>query len=323
MPLTPSFGDRRAGPVVALYRRAERALLEWLARSVAPGVGHVWVWMQRLLQRLPGFRRRVDDILARTGSELAPLLRDALAGAWRDGENAARADVPGAPSVQDRSGLDRLTADTLDTIRAVHATVPLVMENTYRQIVDAAVRDEQTSTTPDRGRAVQRALDAFARRGITGFVDRRGRSWDLVSYVEMAVRSAITRAEVDAYCAQVAAAGHDLVVVSDVAGSCELCRPFEGQVLSISGTTIGAIAREASTGRTVTVTVMASLDEARQRGLFHPGCRHTLGVWTPDDPAPPHAVRVPDDVRAQRRRARALARRERARQRVRFVARNQ
>ncbi|MFE7745387.1 phage minor capsid protein [Nocardia sp. NPDC057455] len=319
MPLTPSYGDRRVGPVVALYRRMERRLLEMLAKSLAPGVGHVWVWAQRLLFALPRFRRRVNRVVTDTDREMPQLVADALLGAWRDGITAARTDLPSAPAIGTVE-VQRLIDDTIAAIRTTHTHVPSVIENGYRSVIDAAVRVEQAGGTMDRARAVQRALEQFARQGITGFVDRRGYRYDLVSYVEIAVRSAITRAEVDAYCAQVTAAGHDLVIVSDVAGACELCRPFEGALISISGSTVGAIARDDSTGRSVTVTVMCSLAEARARGLWHRACRHTLKVWTPDDPAPPRAVRVPDDVRAARRRQRSLARRDRVRQRVRFVA---
>ncbi|NKY60362.1 phage minor capsid protein [Nocardia flavorosea] len=319
MPLTPSFGDRRIGPVTRLYRRLERRLLERLAMAVAPGVGHAVVWAMRLLARLPRFRRNVERDVAETDRDMAPAVRAAVLGAWRDGVAAARHDIPGAPRA-DEGPVERLIDEAVDTVRRTHAHVPTVLDGAYRAVVDEAVRAERDRGNTDRARVVQRALDAFARRGITGFVDARGRRWDLVSYVEMAVRSAITRAEVDAYCAQVAAAGHDLIVVSDVAGSCPLCSPFEGQVLSISGATVGAIAREATSGRTVTVTVWGSVAEARARGLWHPNCRHVASVWTPDDPAPPRAVRVPDSVRAERRRARALARRERRNDRVRYVA---
>ncbi|WP_280412546.1 phage minor capsid protein [Nocardia asiatica] len=319
MPLTPSYGDRRIGPVTRLYRRTERALLELLAKAMAPGVGHVWVWANRLLMRLPTFRRRVNRVITDADRDMPRLVTDALLGAWRDGITAARSDLPSAPTV-DASAVQRLINDTITTIRSTHTHVPSVMEGGYRSVIDATVRAEQAAGTIDRAQVVQRALEQFARQGITGFVDRRGYRYDLVSYVEIAVRSAITRAEVDAYCAQATAAGHDLVVVSDVPGACELCRPFEGAVISISGATVGAIAREASTGRSVTVTVMCSLEQARARGLWHRACRHTLKVWTPDDPAPPRAVRVPDDVRATRRRQRSLARRDRVRQRIRFVA---
>lgn len=322
MPLTPSFGDRRVGPVVRLYRRVERALLEALAKAF-PVAGHGWVWAQRAYAWLSRFRTRTTRILSDADRQMPPLVADALTGAWHDGVNAARADLPGPAPTADTSAVSRLIDDTVAAIQSTHRHVPTAMDNIYRQVINDAVRGQPTGSDADRRRVVQRALDQFARRGITGFVDRRGRRYDLVSYVELAVRSAITRAEVDGYCSQLTAAGHDLFIVSDVVGSCPLCAPFEGQVISITGATVGAIARDSSSGRSVTVTVMSSLDEARERGLFHRGCRHTIRVWTPDDPAPPRAVRVTDEVRAARRRQRALARRDRARQRVRYVAQSE
>ncbi|WP_109527256.1 MULTISPECIES: phage minor capsid protein [Nocardia] len=322
MPLTPSFGDRRAGVVVALYRRAERKLLEGLAKAVAPGVGHLLVWMRRLLLRFSLYRSQVDRLIADLDREMEPAVVAALMGAWRDGVSAAAADLDDFDdaAVPDEHDLRRLIDDTLSAVRETHRHVPGVMGNVYRRIIDDAVQAERSGANIDRAQAVQRALEAFARRGITGFVDVRGRRYDLVSYVEMAVRSAVSRAEIDGYFARLAAAGHDLFVVSDVAGSCPLCRPFEGRTISITGSTAGAITRDNSSGRTVTVTVMCSLAEARERGLFHRACRHTLRVWTPDDPTPPRATRVPGEIRARRRRQRDLARRVRERQRMGFIA---
>lgn len=320
MPLTPSYGDRRVGPLVRLYRRAERKLLQVLAQALAPGIGPALLWANRMLMRLFGFRRDINTIIEDTDRELPTRLTAALTGAWKDGAAAARADLPPTSATADERVLRDLIDDTLNAVRATHQHVPRVLENVYRRVIHDAVRAEQATGVMDRDQVVQRALDQFARRGITGFVDSRGRRYDLVSYVETAVRAAISRAEVDAYCAQLVAGGHDLFVVSDVAGSCELCRPFEGACISITGNTIGAIARDNSTGRSVTVTVMCSLAEARARGLFHRGCRHTISVWTPDDPAPPRAVRVPAEVRERRRRQRAATRRDHVRERVGFVA---
>ncbi|BAD58777.1 phage minor capsid protein [Nocardia farcinica] len=320
MPLTPSYGDRRAGPVVRLYRRTERRLLELLAKTIAPGVGHLAVWALRLLMRLTRFRGDVATILDDTDRELPARLQEALTAAWRDGTTVARTDLPGPHAAADERALQRLIADTLASVRSTHQHVPRVMESAYRRIIDEAVRAEQTSGPAARARAVHRALNAFARQGITGFVDARGRRYDLVSYVEIAVRSAITRAEVDAYCAQAQADGHDLVIVSDVTGACELCRPFEGQVLSISGATVGAVSRAASNGRPVAVTVLCSIAEARARGLWHPGCRHTITVWTPDSPTPPRAVRRSEASRAASRRKFTADRATRARERAALVA---
>ncbi|MBF6358192.1 hypothetical protein IU449_27220 [Nocardia higoensis] len=316
MPLTPSFGDRRVGPIVRLYRRLEKRLLELLATGLPASVRRPYVWLQQALLRTVKFRLKVRRTLDDTEHEFRPLLAEALTGAWRDGMTAARLDLPHTPPVA--VAVQSLIDDTLTVVRAAHDHVPQVMEDGFRRIVNDAVRADPADSM-DRDRIVRRALEVFARKGITGFVDARGRRYDLVSYVELAVRSAITRAEVDGYCAQAAAAGHDLFIVSDVPGACPLCRQFEGECISISGATVGAISVNNSLGSPVAVRVLCSLAEARERGLFHRGCRHTIRVWTPDAPTPPRAVRVPDEVRARRRQARALARRQRQQERVNLI----
>lgn len=317
MPLTPSFGDHRIGPIQRLYRQVERRILTAFARTVLPGLGHGVAWVYLALSKLVRFRMNVTRIMDDADTEVVPAVKAALRDAWRDGQQAARDDdIPDGSD--DTYALDGIIDTTVSAIRRAHDHVPRAVENAYREVVNAAIRDDESGDTLS-GNAVRRALEAFARRGITGYVDPRNRRYDLPTYVELTVRAAITRAEVDAYCARVTAAGHDLVIVSDVPGACPRCTPFEGQVLSVSGRTVGTVTRHASTGQIVRVTVMCSIAEARARGLWHPNCRHTIRIWTPDRPTPPPAARVPDEVRARRRRQQAIARRRRQQERADLV----
>jgi len=57
--------------------------------------------------------------------------------------------------------------------------------------------------------------------------------------------------------------GHDLVKVSTHRGACELCQPWQGKILSITGKTEG----------------YPTLEEAKAAGLFHPNCRHAYGLY--------------------------------------------
>ncbi|MGH9251720.1 MAG: phage minor capsid protein, partial [Acidimicrobiales bacterium] len=99
--------------------------------------------------------------------------------------------------------------------------------------------------------------------------------------------------------------GRDLVIVSDAPEECPLCRPWEGKVLSTTGSTpAGAVVG----GRTVAGT----LDRARGEGLFHPNCRHSVGAWVPGiTMGPPGPSSDPEGNRL-RNRQRALERNVRA-----------
>ena len=102
--------------------------------------------------------------------------------------------------------------------------------------------------------------------GITAFKDRGGKRWGLKSYSEMAARTITMEAQNRGQWNEYAAFGVDLVQVSSHADACPKCRPFQGMVLSLTGTTPGY------------TTVL----EATEQGLWHPNCRHTTSLWIDD-----------------------------------------
>ncbi|MFC4128912.1 phage minor capsid protein [Nocardia rhizosphaerae] len=315
MPLTPSNGDRGAGPLVRLYRLVELALWRTIARLLGlDGFGRRW--LLRILAALPRFRASIRRIAADAGDRAPALVEEAIERAWVDGSTAARDDIgSGQPHRDDRRTraiIDRV----LEALDDVNKGLPRGAEQIVRRTADETARDQRVDNTATHRRALERITRREARRGFTGLVDSRGRRRELVAYVEAQIRGAISETEIDGYMQHLVAHGYDLFIVSDVPGSCELCRPFEGKIISITGSTAGAIARDTSSGRTVRVEVMCSLDEARARGLFHPNCRHTIRVWTPDNPAPPRAVRVSETRRIERRAAAAQQRADRVRRRV-------
>lgn len=111
--------------------------------------------------------------------------------------------------------------------------------------------------------ATQRALNTFAGRGVAGCVDKAGRNWNLGNRAQMATRTAVIRSAQKGRAVKYEAAGEDLVVVSDHWQECELCEPWEGRGLSLTGNTTG----------------YPTLDEAQAEGLFNPNCRHTTNLW--------------------------------------------
>lgn len=315
MPLKPSFGDRVAGPIVSLYNNTERSVLKWLARILMPFPGGQWV--ARMLARLLKLRRGVKRITKDLDQESSRRVGAAITASWEHGASAAFDDLGMAGATIVRGQSDRLTREVFARIAATHPRIGAWAEQVFRQAVDAG--GDPALSEAERAAAVQRILDQAAEPGVAGYTDPHGRRHNLVSYVETTVRAASTFAEVEAYITTLASQGHDLVVVSDVPQACSLCRPFEGQVLSIAGGS-GARTVADSFGRSVTVRVYASIAEARARGLWHPGCRHVVSVWTADSPTPP-SDSAPDEAgyRAHQR-ERALERKVRGRARVLEVA---
>lgn len=316
MPLTPSNGDRLHGPFTRLYRRVDDALWRHLATFLAMGRGFGRAWLVEAMLRRLRFQLGVTRIVDDAAQQAPGLAETAVTRAWRDGAREARADTGSRREHFDARAVRAILGRVQDAIDGMHRHIPVHADRVYRTVATEAAQDSDEQSR--RTRALH-ALRRFARQGFTGLIDPRGRRRELVTYAEQTIRGAVSAAEVDGYCQQAVADGFDLFIVSDVPGACELCRPHEGRIYSITGSTVGAISRDTITGAPIRVNVAGSLAGARADGLFHYGCRHTIRVWTPDDPVPPRAVRATPEQRAARRAATHAARQQRTQRRIAIV----
>lgn len=331
MPVSPTLAENLAGTVLDLYLDAEQALLARIARSLAEGIDAPG-WAERQLLLVQTYRARAARLLAEVERSAAAAVGDAVQTAWNRGTAAALADLqklgqldpagaltldqvlPGARAVE------RLAAETISTVTATTPRILRATQDVYRDVI-SQVASRTLLGAETRRQTAQEALNRFARRGVTGFVDRAGRGWSMESYVEMAVRTATAHAAVDAHTARLEASGHDLVIVSDAPQECARCRPWEGKVLSLSGGTVGAIQTDHATadGQRVRVHVAGTLRQARAAGLYHPGCRHSHSAYLPGVTAAPTDTADPQGD-ADRQRLRALERRVRAAKREQSAA---
>ncbi|TDD11861.1 phage minor capsid protein [Nonomuraea diastatica] len=146
-----------------------------------------------------------------------------------------------------------------------------------------------------REQATQRALDMFARKGITGFTDSKGRSWSMGSYTEMAVRTAMSRAAVDGHLATLKENGVDLVIVSRLPFTCPKCDFWEGKILTQSGRIGWRQELSYVSDEQVDVLVEGTVEQARTAGLLHPGCGHNLLAYLPGATKRPVVRKHPAD----------------------------
>jgi hypothetical protein len=295
-----------ATEVARLYEDAEAALLERLAKALEADIESPR-WAELKLAAIGNLRTAVETVADELQRDTDGAVRRALIEAYNRGRQAAVAELgaldigrelvaretlPNAPAV------DRLAASLAEDTRPLYVRITRAVVDVYQRIVGRASGNVLLGTTTRR-QASQRALDQFAQRGITGFVDRAGRSWDMASYAEMAVRSVTARAAVEGHVDALAEIGVGLVIVSDAPLECPLCRPWEGETLALSGPsgpqtvqaehateTVGRLRRRP---RIISVHVAGTLVEARAAGLFHPNCRHSLSAYLPGvTTRPPH-----------------------------------
>lgn len=311
MPVSPDMAEQFVRAVSVLYQDAEYALIERTGRELAADL-QAPDWVERKLAAVRDLFTGARRILDRLDERVIPGIRQSVADAYALGQRAA-VDEVGALAVgrdayvrehlPNAAALDRLALAVVDDTRAAHLGILRQVTDMFRAVI-ATVSGRTLIGAEDRRATAQAAFDRLVNRGITGFVDKSGRRWQLSSYVEMAVRSAVGRAAVQGHTDSLSAAGLDLVVVSDAPQECRLCRPWEGKILSLDEAVgAGPVEVEHATidGQMVTVQVAGTLDEARAVGFMHPNCRHSLSVFLPGVTVPPTDTEDPvGDAHRQR-----------------------
>lgn len=279
MTYTPADGlDDLVKEVTRLFGDAEAALIRRMAVSIAEGID-TDQWASHQYALIVRFRAEAAALLAKMQQQAATAGRDAILGAAARGgahgaaEVAALLKVPMSkvgpgPAPMDTEAVVALARDLTGKLGNTGTPILRSVDDVYRRVI-ADVTARALLGAQTRREVAQEALDEFARRGITGYWDRKGRRWEIEAYTEMATRSSLMNAAIEGHAARLEANGFDLVVISDVPQECKLCRPWEGKVLSLSGGIDAAVG----------VTVAGTLDEARADGLFHPGCRHSYTAW--------------------------------------------
>ena len=248
--LDTRMGDQVAQAAVLAYVRGGRAAAEDLGRANS---------------------RRFDAALlgdSPSAEALALIEQRAAGAAARLAE--ARRSLPGLDA------LNRLVFSLAGRLRGTHTRILRWQEDAYREVIARTAAPDVLLGLATRRRAAQVAWEELLTRGVTGFVDRSGRGWNLASYVEMATRTTVAQAAVEGHLDRLGEAGLDLVIVSDAPQECERCRPWEGKILTRGDGPGGRrkVRAEHATidGRQVDVRVAGSVREAVSAGLMHPNC---------------------------------------------------
>lgn len=286
MPLQPGpLTEPLVQQILAMYAAAEADLLQRIAARLAKGLDSP-DWAERQLLEVQMFRREAEIILAKLQAGTPVAAQEAASLAINRGAATAQAEIahaiapaPAATSAGVGAAIDTYTLAAADLTHTLSATRPSIFRSitdAYRDVIAKATQPAMVGAKTQR-QAVADALSDFASRGITGFRDRKGRQWELQSYVDMATRSALMNAAVEGHTAKLEANGFDLVIVSDVPQECARCRVFEGKVLALSS----RASTNAKWANGKPVRIAGTLAQARSQGLYHPGCRHSHSAFIP------------------------------------------
>jgi hypothetical protein len=264
---SPADSERLAREVADIYARAELRLLELIRRQLDAGKDRP-DWAERRLAYVRRIKREAQAIVDGVESQVPDAVRAAITESYRIGSNAAAGELTAAgalaPVYSNPKVVEALVRATTGNLIEAHFGIVRQTADTFRDAVVAEVEEALASSGATRLTASQRVVDRLASAGYRGFTDAAGRTWSLDAYAEMAVRSTTAQATIQGAVDRYAAAGRDLVYVSDSPEECGLCRPWEGRVLSIGGGS----------------SQHPSLAEATDAGLFHASCTHRVNLYT-------------------------------------------
>ncbi|MFG3174929.1 phage minor capsid protein [[Kitasatospora] papulosa] len=291
MPVSPALAEDLAAAVADLYEAAQGTIIERIRDALAADIDSP-LWLELKAASIGDLQAAVQAVIDALQLEASGAMQQAVAEAYERGQQAAVAELgalaagqaaAATSAVPAAAAVDRLANALIADTRPVHLRILRQTMDVYREVI-AHASSAPLLGAQTRRQAAQTALDRFTARGVTGFIDRAGRSWDMRSYVEMATRSTVGRSAVEAHTDRLGAAGIELVMVSDSPEECPLCRPWEGKILSRAGAP-GARTIEAKHAtedeQMVSVDVAGSLNEARAAGLLHPNCRHDIRIYLP------------------------------------------
>ena len=262
MPASP-LSDAQAQRLIKLYDGAEKEILSEINRLLLKdpaSESYSLAWQKTLLQRVQQIR---SDLLKGSRTWCTEAIPDSYMKGmdWADQDPLMGGKaIPGFGSIHQQAA-QVLAENTYNRLQDVGQVVGRKVDDLARAISLEASKGSVLGYQTTRQAAKKIKAD-LAEKGITGFVDKAGRSWDMGRYAKVLAQETTNGAFRQGSINRYQEHGHDLVRISTHSGSCPKCIPWQGRTLSISGNDPD----------------YPSLAEAQGAGLLHVGCLHVLSL---------------------------------------------
>lgn len=263
-------GEAQAQRLISLYRNAETDVVSRLQRMVDKyGTDAKKKPSVRLLrQQYKAIRQELKRLDADGKKEASEMVKTTYTG----GFSVARKQLKDAGLVNDMkaelSGIhkkalavysEQVQSRLSDMVTVAGRTVGDI----YKQLQLNTVMVGTVAGTQTLKHVQDKMMRLAEKGGLISFIDSAGRSWNMGSYVEMLSRTTLMQVHNAATWNEFAEHGEDLIQISYHTPTCEMCAPWNGKVLSLTGKTPG----------------YPTLAEAEGAGLFHPNCRHASSLF--------------------------------------------
>lgn len=220
--------------------------------------------------------RQIEVILEGLGTDVEKFLNKELPKYYKAGADDAVKQLRNVGAdISVAEGFNRVHKDAIialvdDTARAFGESMAGVSRSA-NLLLGKATRDLMTQKMAEGvigGKALREVRQGIKgilqEQGLDALIDRGGHSWTLDRYAEMLFRTKAVETRNRGLANRMVENDYDLVQVS-AHGADDVCGPWEGQILSLTGQTPG----------------YPTVNGAEADGLFHPNCKHAVNVLIP------------------------------------------
>lgn len=263
------FGDEQATRLIELYKRAEKEIGTKLLRAVLKAGTKKALSVRRLEQELKAVYKMLDE-LKKAGENASA---EMVTASFNGGIAVARKQLKaaGIPLIAEMGGVHEKAMKVYssmigDRLADVVTTAGRTTADIYRQLQLDSVLTGTVAGYETINTTIRQMEKTGEAQGLVAFVDRSGKQWNMSTYVEMLARTTVMKIHNEAVKNEFVAHGEDLVIISYHLPTCEMCKPWNGRIVSLTGATKG----------------YPTMTDAEAEGLFHPNCRHAFSLYIPD-----------------------------------------
>lgn len=290
--------------IAKIFEEIELSLIKSLKRNLSrykqeeKEQGFEWAsWQAEKLRNLDKFRKENSSIMNEYTDIIDSDTRQLMEEQFREGVNGITvkhsetisetpqtvlASEPNFFGVDDRK-ITKLIDDVVNLEKHAEVAALRTIDDVYRQTVHKA--QLAMSTGMPLQKAIDMSVKDFLDKGIKCIVYRDGSRVNIADYVRMALRTTSTRAKLQGESAKYSAMGYDTVIVTQYSMCSKTCLPWQGRpyINDVFVLWDGEIEDRGNGGLWGKSHYCGKwfplLSMAINAGLFHPNCRHTIGLY--------------------------------------------
>lgn len=265
-PLSVEVNEQNIEKIINTFKSAYKEIVAEMATATDWGVAN-----------RKAILAQIEKTLQELGQDVDKFVKEEIPNYYKQGADQAVKQLSNiGAEIKVAEGFNRLHNEAIfalvDEVNEATGDALTTLKRSAQAMVGKSVREGVTQRMA-KGMLAGEALETVKKsiklqlieEGIPALTDAAGREWDLDRYAEMLFRTKVVEARNRGLANRMVENEYDLVQVSSHPGSCELCAPWQGKILSVSGQNKG----------------YETVRDAENEGLFHPNCRHAINAIIP------------------------------------------